>query len=387
MPSSKLGEDTVHRNHFFSVLRAYRNKDVAEGVVQAIKRLSKKIHRKLLIMHICGTHEYTITHYGIRSLLPGNVEVRAGPGCPVCVTPSFVIRHAIELSLRKDVIITSFGDMLRVPDNRGFSLKSARAEGGNVKVVYSISDSLRLAKENPNKCVVHLAIGFETTAPSTAATLLSDPPENFLVLCYHLLIPPAMEHLLKSGESKIDGFICPGHVSTIIGWRAYEEISLKYKVPQVVAGFEPLDVLIGIHMLLTMVAEGEYRVENEYTRAVRAEGNERAKELMREVFAERDAVWRGLGLIPQSGLKLRRGFREHDAFELFDLKLEDEDYSMPKGCRCGDVLKGLIYPEDCPLFGTSCTPTSPVGPCMVSLEGTCAIHYRLRRVKKLGEKR
>jgi len=318
-------------------------------------------------------HEYTITHYGIRSLIP-NVDLRAGPGCPVCVASPVKIEVAVQMALKGKAIVTTFGDMFRVK-GVNYSLMDVKSMGGDVRVVYSIYDSIKIAERNPSREVVHLAIGFETTAPSTASILLKNPPKNFHIISAHLLIPPIMDYLLKLGEIKIDGFICPGHVSTIIGVEPYIPIAVKNKVPMVIAGFEPIDVLLGVAMLIDMINEGRFEVENEYGRAVKFEGNVKAKKIMREVFKISDAYWRGIGCVSSSGLELKDEFERFDALKTFNVAVE-EKYDMPPGCRCGDVLRGLIMPEECPLFGKICNPANPVGPCMVSSEGSCAIAYK-----------
>lgn len=264
--------------------------------------------------------------------------------------------------------------MFRVRGSK-YSLMDAKSMGGRITIVYSINDAIEIARKNPSLEVVHFAIGFETTAPSTAAVLLSNPPRNFSIISTHLLIPPVMSYLLSLGEIGIDGFICPGHVSTIIGVKPYLEISISNKVPMVIAGFEPLDVLFGVAMLIDMINNDEFTVKNEYSRAVKFEGNVKAIQLMNEVFRVSDAYWRGIGLVPNSGLVLREEFSDFDAVKKFDIRVE-EDYSMPKGCRCGDVLRGLIMPQECPLFSKLCTPDNPIGPCMVSSEGACSIIYK-----------
>jgi len=319
-------------------------------------------------------HEATIVQFGLRSLLPSNIEVRSGPGCPVCVTSPNEIDAAAQLSMRNNVIVTTFGDMFRVPSTIG-SLADVKAKGGHVKVVYSIHDAVDMAKRDPKNEYVHFAIGFETTAPPTAAELLMHPSRNFSIICSHRLIPPALEHLLKLGEIKIAGFICPGHVSTIIGAQPYRPLSKKYRIPQVIAGFEPIDVLIAITMLLKQIHDGRTTVENEYTRSVRERGNVKAQRMMKEVFTIRDADWRGVGEIPCSGFELRSKFEEINAIKKFDVKV-DQKYKPPLGCRCGEVLRGLIYPQDCPLFSRACTPNKPIGPCAVSREGACYIAMR-----------
>ncbi len=350
------------------LLKPFRDEAKAREICSLIEKLSGD--RAYRIVHVCGTHEDTITRFGLRSLLPRNVEVRMGPGCPVCTVSPGHIENAITLAEEHGVILTTFGDMVRVPSPRG-SLTEARARGADVRVVYGIHDAVRIA-EKTDREVVHFAVGFETTAPTTAAELLAEPPENFSVYVAHLLIPPAMLHLLELGEAPIDGFINPGHVSTIIGVRGYGEIGRRFKVPQVIAGFEPLDVLIAVAMILKQIADGRGEIENEYSRAVRYEGNVKAQRLMDEVFKVVDAAWRGIGVIRSSGLALRREFEEYDASKRFELEAS-ESYEMPEGCRCGEVLRALIYPWECPLFQRACTPETPVGPCMVSREGSCYI--------------
>lgn len=319
-------------------------------------------------------HEATIVEHGLRSLFPRNVEVRSGPGCPVCVTSPDEIDAAVELSQRPRTVVTTFGDMLNVPSSTR-SLAEINAKGGNVRVVYSVHDAVALARNDPSNEYVHFAIGFETTAPTTAVELLRGCPDNFSVICSHRLIPPAMEHLLKIGEVKINGFICPGHVSTVIGSEPYRLISERYKVPQVIAGFEPVDVLIAVAMIIGQVNEGKAEVQNEYTRSVRLLGNVKAKEIMAEAFEVHDSDWRGIGSIKGSAYRLRKGLLEHEAFEKFSLE-RGTSYQIPPGCRCGEVLRGLIYPQQCPLFDKACTPTHPIGPCAVSREGACYISMR-----------
>jgi len=307
----------------------------------------------------------------LRSLLPKGLEVRAGPGCPVCVTSAAEIQIAIELALSRKVTLTTYGDMFRVPGAKGASLMNAKAKGADVRIVYSVADAISIARKLDRE-VVHFAIGFETTAPTTAIELMKGVPENFSLIVSHRLIPPAMEHLLKSGDIAIGGFICPGHVSTIIGSEPYEPIAKRYRKPMVIGGFEPLDVLASLVMLLEQLKNGRCDVEIEYTRSVRREGNVKAKRVMGEVFDVCDGDWRGIGVIPSSKLKLKKEFENHDALKRFDIEVEVEE-EMPKGCRCADVLRGLIYPWECPLYNRACTPTSPVGPCAVSIEGACHI--------------
>jgi hydrogenase expression/formation protein HypD len=351
----------------FSFVEGFRDGDTALKLVDYIKKISGD--EKLRIVHVCGTHEDTITKYGIRSLLPDNIEVLMGPGCPVCTVPPNKIDFTIKLAER-EAIVTTFGDMIRVPAGLG-SLADAKTRGYDVRIVYSIHDAVKMA-EKTDRDVIHFGVGFETTAPTTASELLADPPENFSVYSAHLLIPPAMLHLLEAGEARVDGFIDPGHVSTIIGERGYDPVTERYNIPQVIAGFEPLDVLISVAMIIKQIKEGRGEMENAYRRAVKPEGNTQAWKLVEEVFDVEDAPWRGIGDIPKSGLTLKKEFQDHDSSKIYDIETE-EDYTMPKGCRCGEVLRALIYPWDCPIFNKACSPESPVGPCMVSHEGSCYI--------------
>lgn len=350
--------------------KGFRDGRLAEKIVRKIACLSGE-QGHVRIMHVCGTHEDSISKAGIRYLLPQNVEVMSGPGCPVCVTTTREIDEAISLA-RKEVTVTTFGDMLKVPGSSS-TLAEQKTGGGDVRTVYSISDALKIAETNPGKDVVHIGIGFETTAPSTALAI-KDAPENFSVLSCHRMIPPAMDFLLSAGETGIDGFIDPGHVSVVIGLAPYKKISGKYKIPQVVAGFEPIDVLYAILLLLKMIKEKDCGVWNEYSRVVRDEGNSLALAAIDEVFEECDVKWRGFPKIPGSGLAIREEYGEKDARRRFALKVKEA--GEPRGCRCGEVLKGIAYPRECPLFGKRCTPENPVGPCMVSGEGSCSIAYK-----------
>ena len=353
----------------------YRDRALVNQIVQRLKE--RDLHMRL--MHVCGTHQDTLVRYGLDRLLGGvGVDIRQGPGCPVCVTTPHEIEEAITLA-RKGVVVATFGDMFRVPGVTG-SLSDMRAEGSDVKIVYGIEDALSIARRRSEEEVVWMAIGFETTAPSTAYVLANEPPPNFSVLCCHRLIPPAMEAILKGGEIRLDGFIDPGHVSVIIGCRPYESLSKRYGIPQVIAGFEPLDVMMAVYMIASQIERGEGIVENEYTRTVTYEGNKKALSLMREVFEPQDVRWRGFPSIPASGLGIRSRYGVWDARKRWEDDLADvEEGEEPPGCRCGDVLRGLVEPEDCGLFGTRCTPLNPVGPCMVSGEGSCNILYRYGR--------
>jgi len=332
------------------------------------------------IVHVCGTHEIAIAQHGLRSLLPEGVEVLEGPGCPVCVTPTVDLDRAAKLAAAGAIVCT-FGDMTRVPGTRR-TLAEVRAEGADVRVVLSAADAVTVARENPDRDVVFFAVGFETTAPGTAAVLLDAPPENFYVLASHKLIPPALAALLSVPPVRIAAFLAPGHVSTVIGARAYREVSERFHVPIVIAGFEPLDVLYAIVLALRQLREGRAEVENAYPRAVSEDGNLRAQELLGQAFEPGDAVWRGIGTIPHSGLHIRAEFARRDAARAFEVEAEPGE-EKPPGCRCSDVLLARAVPTDCPLFRDPCTPLAPIGPCMVGAEGACNVWYRYAGRPKL----
>ncbi len=338
-----------------------------------IKQLCSQLRRDVRIMTLCGTHENTVAKYGIRDMLPGNIQLLPGPGCPVCVLPDEDLQKAMYLIQNEDIVLTTFGDMARVPYN-STSLYALGSSGYDVRVVYSIFDAVALA-ERMNKPVVHLAIGFETTMPSTAL-VLTDKPDNFYVLCAHRFFLPAIEHLLRDESMAVDGFINPGHVSAIIGAKSYESISKKFKIPQVVSGFEPQDVLESLCILLELIVNDKAEVRNQYSRVVRYEGNPDARRLLNRVFTEYDGLWRGLGIVKRSGARIKPAFKLWDAEHRFRDVLESltiREDPRKRACRCGEVLKGLCTPRDCPLFLKSCTPRDPVGPCMVSVEGACNI--------------
>lgn len=346
------------------------------GVVDKMKNLIDSIGRPVKLMEVCGTHTVAIFKHGIRDLIPKDIILLSGPGCPVCVTAIRDMDTAIAISKWDGVIFTTFGDMMRVPGGRQ-SLYDAQAEGADIRVVYSPMDALKVASENKNRKVVFFATGFETTAPSIAGTILEVERrgiENFYIYPVHKLIPPALDALLSSYDVKVDGFILPGHVSTIIGSRPYEFIATKYGKASAITGFDAPDILQGIMMLLEQLASGRADVEIQYRRVVRKEGNPKAVSFMNECFEPCDAYWRGIGLIPESGLRLRDDFTQRDIRSHFDLSLPD--CPEPKGCACGEVLKGIKRPTDCPLFGKVCTPEKPMGACMVSAEGSCAAYYK-----------
>jgi hydrogenase expression/formation protein HypD len=342
--------------------------------------------RHYKFMEVCGGHTHSIYKYGVDDLLPANVELVHGPGCPVCVIPMGRVDDGIALAEIEGLIFTCFGDMLRVPGSRG-SLLEAKAAGADVRMVYSPLDALRIAKQNPDREVVFFAIGFETTAPSTALTLRRARDEhvtNFSCMCNHVTIVPPLRALLESPDLRLDGFIGPGHVSTIVGGRPFEFIPIDYEKPVVIAGFEPLDILQAIAMILRQLENGRCEVENQYTRVVPYEGNLRALELMAEVFELRPHFeWRGLGFISHSGLKLSSAYAELDAEQRF--AVPGVRVADPKACQCGEVLKGVIKPWECKVFGTACTPERPIGTCMVSSEGACAAYYNFGRFARERE--
>ncbi len=358
----------------------FRRKGPARAMLRRIEDVAPR--DGVSIMEICGTHTHSISKYGIRGAVPTGIRLLSGPGCPVCVTAQADINRIVEFSRRNpSVVIATFGDMLRVPGTFS-SLEKERAEGADIRVVYSPLDALEMARRDPAKEVVFYSVGFETTAPTVAATVIKARREgigNFSVLSLHKLTPPAMKALLDSGDVNIDGFICPGHVTTIIGAGAYGFIAKDYGAPCVVAGFEPLDALYGLYMLLLQLRDGRAEIEIEYTRVVTWEGNKRAQEVMYEVFERADSRWRGLGEIACSGLRIRGEFSHFDAEKRFDMGYVDCDDDQA-GCSCGEVIKGLVAPSECTLFATACTPETPMGPCMVSSEGTCAAYYRYERI-------
>jgi hydrogenase expression/formation protein HypD len=347
----------------------FRDPELAKIVAEKIKTVAPKAET-VKFCHVCGTHEWTITHYGLRSLLPDNVEVIAGPGCPVCIVPAAEIDEAVQLA-KKGVVVTCFGDVLRVPGSQS-SLLEAKAEGADVRIVYGVSDAVEMAVREPNKEFAFFAVGFETTAPSTAVEVLAKPPKNFSFLVSHRLIPPAMELLLGVGDLQIDGFIAPGHVSAIIGLKPYELFPRVYRMPTVVAGFEPIDVLMSLYMLLKQVKEGKAKLENEYSRVVKPEGNPRALEMMAEAFLVTGGNWRGIGRLPDSALSLREEFASYDSRLKHGVKVE-QGKDILLGCECHLVIIGKIKPSQCPMFMKACTPEKPVGACMVSNEGTCRV--------------
>jgi len=350
----------------------YRNKEIAQKILRQIKSISKK---KINLMEVCGTHTVAIFRNGIRKILPSNINLISGPGCPVCVTPISYIDEIIALSREVDFIITTFGDMIRVPGSTS-TLEKAKTDGADIRIVYSTLDALKIAQDNSSKEVVFMGVGFETTSPTIASAVLKaqkDEINNFSVLSVAKIMPPAMKALLEGKEVNIDGFICPGHVSAIIGSRPYNFITTQYKVPCVICGFEPLDILQSIYMLVKQIEDGRAEVEIQYERAVKPEGNKIALDKIDEVFKLVDSNWRGIGNIPLSGLEIKDKYEQFNARK-FEVEIEETKES--RGCRCGEVLRGVIIPPECPLFKKICTPEDPKGACMVSTEGTCAAYYK-----------
>ncbi len=376
-------------------LDEFRDGRLAQGLAARIQREIEP-DRRYALMEFCGGHTHAICRHGIEDLLPAEVRLIHGPGCPVCVLPSGRLQAAIDLAERERVILCSYGDLLRVPGTQGDTLLKAKARGADVRMVYSINDALEIARAQPDRHVVFFAIGFETTTPPTAVVLRQARREklgNFSVYCNHVLTPPALRALLATdlpppfqeaatcGTGLVDGFIGPAHVSTIIGTRAYEFVATEYRRPLVIAGFEPLDVLQSILMLVRQINAGEARVENEYTRAVGVDGNHKAQQWIDEVFEVRPSFeWRGLGELPDSALAIRPAFADWDAERRFAIPtIQASDH---KACACGEVLRGVKRPEECKVFASACTPDHPLGSCMVSAEGACAAHYHYGRFRQ-----
>ena len=357
----------------------YRSPDLVRGLLDAVAILAAGIGRDVSLMEICGTHTHAIGRHGFRRLLPKSLRLISGPGCPVCVTSVGDVDRALHLAGLPDVIFATFGDMLRVPGTGGESLTRLRASGADIRVISSAADAVRFAVENPARQVVLMGIGFETTAPTVAAAVLSASRRgvgNVSVFSVHKTVPQVIRALIGDRSLNIDGFICPGHVSVITGVEAYEMIPQAGRAA-VITGFEPADIAEGILMLLRQIMEGRFEVAIQYARGVKEQGNARAREVMAEVFEPSDADWRGLGVIPGSGLRIRREFESFDALRRFPLpEIRSVEFN---GCRCGEVLRGVISPSECGLFSKACTPASPVGPCMVSGEGTCAAYYKYER--------
>jgi hydrogenase expression/formation protein HypD len=357
-------------------LDEYRSEELAQKVVGEIRRI---VTKPWVLMEVCGGQTHTIVKYGIDHMIPPEVELVHGPGCPVCVTSLEMIDKAHAIARRPDVIFTSFGDMLRVPGSDS-DLLVLKSRGADIRVVYSPIDALKIARANPDKKVVFFAIGFETTAPGNAMAVFQARKQgikNFSVLVSHVLVPPAIASILQSPFNRVQGFLGPGHVCTVMGYQEYEPIAERFHVPIVITGFEPLDILQGVLMTVQQLEQGKWDVENQYPRVVKREGNLMAQDLVNQVFEIGDRKWRGVGSIPKSGYKLRYEFRDHDAERIFEV--EEIDTKEPEICISGLVLRGVKKPHDCPAFGTLCTPEHPLGATMVSAEGACAAYYAYGR--------
>jgi len=354
-------------------IKEYRDDSLSRKIIDRIKATSKK---KIKLMEVCGTHTVSIFRSGIRSVLPENISLLSGPGCPVCVTDQREIDIFIQLSKRDDVIVATFGDLLKVPGTDS-SLVKERANGKDIRIVYSAMDAVEIAKKTPDKNVVFFGVGFETTAPTIAASILTAEKEgikNFYVFSAHKLVPPALNALMNTDGVNIDGFLLPGHVSVVIGTNAYRQFFNEFRIPCAIAGFEPADILQAILALIEQIESEKPYLVNTYKRVVSSDGNKKAMQIMLDVFDITDASWRGIGLIPESGLRIKDKFKKYNAEEKFVFSIPA---SQPiKGCECGKILTGLITPPECPLYKKKCTPEDPVGPCMVSTEGTCAAFYR-----------
>ena len=352
----------------------YRKKDLILSVAENLKAISRK---EIILMEVCGGHTMAIHRFGLASLLPSNIRLISGPGCPVCVSSQLFIDKAMAYSKIPGTIITTYGDLIRVPGS-STSLEKERAAGSDIRIVYSALESLEIARGNPEKNVIFLGIGFETTAPATAATIIKAKKEkisNFFVLSAHKVMPPVMKALVEEGV-KINGFIAPGHVTAITGTSIYNDLASVYGLGVVVSGFEPADLMQAVLMLAIQMESGTPKVEIQYQRVVHYKGNIIAQQLLDEVFVHSDDSWRGLGMIPDSGLKIRENFSSFDAEKQFTVNVPES--VEPKGCMCGQILRGIKTPEDCTLFGKKCSPSHPVGACMVSAEGTCATYYKYR---------
>jgi hydrogenase expression/formation protein HypD len=361
-------------------LDEYRDAEAAGQYARALARLTT---RSWTLMEVCGGQTHAIVKFGVDELLPDAISLIHGPGCPVCVTPVALLDTAIAIARQPEVIFCSFGDMLRVPGSRS-DLLTAKAHGADVRIVYSPLDALRLAREAPDKQVVFFAVGFETTAPANAMAAYQAKQQgltNFSMLVSHVLVPPAMEAILMAPQRRVQGFLAAGHVCTVMGYTEYEPLAQQYRVPIVVTGFEPLDILQGVYMCVKQLEEGRAEVENQYARAVRRDGNLHAQQLMREVFQIVHRTWRGVGEIPQSGLGLREGYTAFDAVQRFDVTTDPATDASE--CISGLILQGLKKPHDCPAFGNRCTPEQPLGATMVSSEGACAAYYRYRRQDRM----
>ena len=355
---------------------AFRNPQIAHGFLKRIGRLTENLARQLVLMEVCGTHTMAIHQHGLRALLPEKIRLVSGPGCPVCVTPIDYLDRAIAISRLPGIIIATFGDMLRVPGSTT-NLLEEKARGADIRIIYSPLDAVKLAASLPERQIVFLGVGFETTTPTVAGAIVQADSlrlKNFSVLCAHKTMPAPMAALSADRQLQIDGYLCPAHVSAIIGVTTYQTLVDNYRVPCVITGFEPLDILQGVEMLVKQIINEDIRVENQYSRFVKPGGNRKAQQLSATVFEACDTLWRGLGEIPGSGLRIRPNYADFDASCRFNV--QPEASREPEGCLCGEILKGKISPHQCPLFGRRCTPETPIGACMVSSEGTCAAEFK-----------
>ncbi len=359
----------------------FRDQTLVKDLARRLMALAALTENSATVMEVCGTHTMAAARFGLKSLLPPEVQLISGPGCPVCVTAQVDLDAFLALGAEPQVVLVSFGDMLRVPGSHT-SLEGLRAQGAQVRVVYSPLDAVELARQTPEKHLVFFGVGFETTMPATALAIRTAAQyglDNFSVWCVHKTMPAALKALLAGGEVRVSGLLCPGHVTTIIGAAAYDFIPAEFGLPCAVAGFEPVDLLLGIESILRQLKAGKATVDNVYTRAVRRPANPRAQALLAEVFAPEDASWRGLGVIPGSGVRIREAYARFDARARFPQVWERLSPPPPSACRCGEVLRGVRRPGECSLFGGGCTPAQPLGPCMVSSEGACAAAYRYER--------
>jgi len=370
-------------SNLFELLKQYRDPVLARRLIDRIRALAKRLEERVLIMHVCGTHEWTITHYGIRYVLPENIEVRAGPGCPVCILPAQDIDTVIDLALEERLSVIAYGDVSRARGTMGLSLEDARSLGLDLRIVYSLQDAITIAKRESNKRFLFFGVGFDTTCPSTAYMVLKGPPSNMMFYSCYRYVPPSVGWLLELKDLEIEGFITPGHSGTVTGMEPYKKYFDRNPKPMVFSGFEPIDVLISILMILRQIVKREYKIENEYTRSVRWEGNTIAMSTALRVFKLEEGLWRGIGVIEGSAFEFKEEFSSIDARRIYGLeKPLKEDY-MPSGCRCADIIIGKTVPTECPLYMQACTPQRPIGPCMVSVEGTCRIWAEHRVLSQL----
>jgi hydrogenase expression/formation protein HypD len=366
----------TEKTYSMELIDEYRNPELVKNLIKGINTRAQKISKNITIMEVCGSHTNAIGRFGIRDLLPENINLVSGPGCPVCVTSAKEVDTAIFLSKIKDTIFTTFGDMLRVPGSNLKSLQSAKAEGADIRIVTSAADCINLAENNPLKQIIFMGVGFETTSPTFASvikTCCKKNIKNFSIFPVMKIMPPAIKLLIDDPKLAIDGFLCPGHVSIITGTAAYNDI-IKAGRSAVITGFEPVDILEGIHLILGQIISGTKEVEIQYKRAVTPEGNKKAREILFDVFETGPSVWRGIGEIPGSGLVFKKEYQNFDALKRFEVP--DITSDEISGCSCGEILRGIKHPGQCALFKKNCTPLNPIGPCMVSSEGTCSTYYK-----------